>query len=470
MISDVVRRLEMLLHRHAPQPFVKAESRMLDIVPLSWSKLGDVQVSLLPVKNILAEMTTMCGGLSGIELMDRDVCDRLGDVFKQLQSRLDTPRREVVQRFIQLLLLAHQRLKRMKSFGSAQASRHAASRQRADVTFSVHGDLDLFIDMAGLCRLAKVHKWQDVWLLRQKQQQQAMLTKLENFPELLGDVKSAEEREEVLAYLRFELRTHPSSYLPDAKESITELVHHPAWSVSQFVNLTKIPKWFIPAYEVQLDNSIELGMGGFGSVYRGKWMDAEVVVKRVIHFDSSFNSSDHESSSRDEIMISHDAEASEAFRNEVEIWYQLHHPHIIQLFGACHVGESFFVSEYAGGGQLDDYSRDHPNEVWTKLHEAALGLSYLHSHGVVHGDLKCNNILIGSDGHAKLTDFGLSFMSDTTQMRHHQPVVGAVRWKAPEVLRGEGPTFASDIYSFGMCILEVVSGEIPWGRIYQTLL
>ncbi|POM58391.1 Serine/threonine protein kinase [Phytophthora palmivora] len=64
----------------------------------------------------------------------------------------------------------------------------------------------------------------------------------------------------------------------------------------------------------------------------------------------------------------------------------------------------FFLCEYAGGGQLDAYLRDHPDELWEKLHETALGLRYLHMKRVIHSDLKCNNILISSDGRAKLTD------------------------------------------------------------------
>ncbi|KAL4157258.1 hypothetical protein PRNP1_006281 [Phytophthora ramorum] len=133
------------------------------------------------------------------------------------------------------------------------------------------------------------------------------------------------------------------------------------------------------------------------------------------------------------------------------------------MYGACHAGKMFFVCEYAGGGQLDEYLQDHPDEVWQKLYEVALGLRYLNSMGVIHGDLKCNNILVGSDGLAKLTDFGLSSLKGKSSPLDGSNI-GAIQWKAPEVLRGEKATFASDIYSFGMCILEAVSGELPWGR------
>lgn len=122
--------------------------------------------------------------------------------------------------------------------------------------------------------------------------------------------------------------------------------------------------------------------------------------------------------------------------------------------------------------------RDHPDELWGKLYEAALGLRYLHVKNVVHSDLKCNNILVGTDGYAKLADFGLSTLKSTkavckepkVEKKSKKPRVGAIRWKAPEVLGGEKASFASDIYSFGMCILEAVSGKYPGGMTLDPVV
>lgn len=75
--------------------------------------------------------------------------------------------------------------------------------------------------------------------------------------------------------------------------------------------------------------------------------------------------------------------------------------------------QPFFVCEYASNGALDKYLLKHPDEIWTKLHEAALGLLYLHERGIVHCDLKCNNIVVGIDKKAKVTDFGLSLAANT---------------------------------------------------------
>lgn len=162
------------------------------------------------------------------------------------------------------------------------------------------------------------------------------------------------------------------------------------------------------------------------------------------------------------------------FLQETEIWYKLQHQHVVRLWGACHVGNPFFVCELAANGTLSDYLFRSENqfEKWAKLFEAARGLQYLHTkHKVVHGDLKCNNILIGADGNAMLTDFGLSFVLGSPNETSDDDEIGAIRWKAPELLNGSTKgTFASDIYAFGMCIIEAVTGRLPWGLAYDVTI
>ncbi|KAK1944044.1 Ankyrin repeat domain-containing protein 50 [Phytophthora citrophthora] len=265
-----------------------------------------------------------------------------------------------------------------------------------------------------------------------------MLKKLEDLPGFLEGIDDEGEREEVLTYLRFELSKYLTYYATSAMSTIPRVKN-----AIVALGVTK-NDWFIPAYEVEFDQFDEFSRGAFGKVYHGKWKRSDVVVKKVELKDEGDQA---------------------AFLNEVKIWFKLFHPHVVHLFGACHIGQPFFVCEYAGRGQLDAYLRRHPEYLYERLYEAALGLRYLRVKQVVHGDLKCNNILIGSDGRAKLTDFGLS--TTVSKEPEEDPKdngnLGAIRWKAPEVLRGEKATFASDIYSFGMCILEAASGTYPWG-------
>lgn len=104
-------------------------------------------------------------------------------------------------------------------------------------------------------------------------------------------------------------------------------------------------------------------------------------------------------------------------------------------------------------GTISDYlyRQKSEHETWSKLHQAAVGLPYVHSRHIVHGDLKCNNILVGDGRKAKVTDFGILFS------------VGAIRRKAPEVIQSKTRgALASDVYSLGMCIIEAVTGCLPW--------
>ncbi|RLN93903.1 hypothetical protein BBJ28_00023031 [Nothophytophthora sp. Chile5] len=199
-----------------------------------------------------------------------------------------------------------------------------------------------------------------------------------------------------------------------------------------------LPRWFVPQFEVETGAFI--AAGGFGSVYRGQWFGTEVVVKEII-------------------LKKGDTKLKRAeFLREANTWFQLNHRNVVKMYGGCHVGRLVFVCEYASQGTLDSFSKAEgrdPFQTWSALLSAATGLRYLHDVGVVHGDLKGNNILIGKDGVAKLTDFGLSFFRKNADLAE-QGALGAYYWKAPECLNGEVATFASDIFSFGMCIFDAI--------------
>ncbi|POM66285.1 Serine/threonine protein kinase [Phytophthora palmivora] len=304
---------------------------------------------------------------------------------------------------------------------------------------------------AGQSNMRSVYRWEYQWSFRREQQKQKIIEILG--PELLGNITQENQLQDSLESSGFEL----SRCLTSCTNSRTGDVSCIEAS-STAVATPKSVKWFIPVNEVVFDECDKFSRGSFGEVYHGKWKRSRIVVKTV------------------EWKREHD---QVAFLNELEIWHKLSYPHVVQLFGACHIDRLIFVCEYASGGQLDSYLKIHPNELWDRLYEAGLGLRYLHSKWVIHGDLKCNNILVGCDGHSKLADFGLStwYTFRRPEKNEHGsevdediPKVGAIRWKAPEILRGGSATFESDIYSFGMCILEAVTGKYPWGTMLDPVV
>ncbi|EGZ30241.1 hypothetical protein PHYSODRAFT_475617 [Phytophthora sojae] len=203
-----------------------------------------------------------------------------------------------------------------------------------------------------------------------------------------------------------------------------------------------VPGWFIPDHEVQRERS-HLARGSFGKVYRGRWRGEKVVIKCVD-------------------VVTADDERD--FSREARIWLRAQHPNVVRFMGACHLTTPcFFVCEEARNGDLVDFLAKNNDRalVWRLLHGAAVGLQFLHNNNIVHGDLKCNQILVSEDLTAKLTDFGMSFVSLESRPA---ATTGAVRRKAPELLsnKATAPTFASDVYSFGLCVVEAVSGRVPW--------
>jgi len=202
-------------------------------------------------------------------------------------------------------------------------------------------------------------------------------------------------------------------------------------------------RWSIVPDQVALGRSI--ARGSFAEVFEGKWFGTDVVIKKLLEQDAD----------------------RARFRHEVDIWFSLNHEHLIKLYGACSDGPLVFVCERATNGTLASYVEGKQSwEVWEYIRQAALGLRYLHDHGIVHGDLKGNNILVCSDGTVKLADFGLSIFADRPEdVAALFTGLGAYQWKAPECLiSGHTPSYASDIYSFGMCIIEALTRRKPWGE------
>jgi serine/threonine protein kinase len=195
--------------------------------------------------------------------------------------------------------------------------------------------------------------------------------------------------------------------------------------------------------------------GSFGSAHRGVWgPGTEVIVKCLTMDESAIGTKSHSK-----------------VLSEINIWHQLNHPNVIKMFGASHVSSPpFIVCEEAPYGNLFEFlakSEQNGRWMWRLLYQAALGLQYIHGMKVVHGDLKLNNILVGAEHTAKLADFGLSAIRMSSALTRATasgatPESGGLRWRAPECLKNR-PTFASDVYSLAMCIIEAVSGKTPFG-------
>ncbi|KAJ7982934.1 kinase-like domain-containing protein [Mycena polygramma] len=162
--------------------------------------------------------------------------------------------------------------------------------------------------------------------------------------------------------------------------------------------------------------------------------------------------------------------ALKQFGREAVIWRQLFHPNVLPFLGLFMLDNRLcLVSPWMENGHLHQFLRSASSDVdrIPIMLDVATGLNYLHSKGVVHGDLKAANILVTPSGRACIADFGLSFIVDrlsdqftpyTTNARG-----GTARYQAPELLKGESLNhFGSDVYAFACVCYEIFTGKVPF--------
>ncbi|ORY22057.1 kinase-like protein, partial [Rhizoclosmatium globosum] len=143
------------------------------------------------------------------------------------------------------------------------------------------------------------------------------------------------------------------------------------------------------------------------------------------------------------------------------------HENIVRFFG-CHKSEKhvWMVLEYLNRGSvarhIKSYGRIAESSAAFILKSITQALHYLHFNGIVHGDVKGDNILLGSKGEIKLADFGLSFCGVSNTR------AGTYLWMAPEIVKKEQFGTSSDVWSLGICAIECLDGEPPFSHESPT--
>ncbi|KAI3909870.1 hypothetical protein MKW92_048525 [Papaver armeniacum] len=195
----------------------------------------------------------------------------------------------------------------------------------------------------------------------------------------------------------------------------------------------------------------KLGEGGFGSVYKGTLPDGrEIAVKRLSKYSG---------------------QGDLEFKNEVTLVAKLQHRNLMQLIGFSLAGEEkLLIYEFMPNGSLDRFLFDPIRCTqldWERRYEiiggVARGLLYLHEESrlkIIHRDLKASNILLDMDMNPKIADFGMAriFVLDQTQERTSR-IVGTYGYMAPEYIMHGRFSVKSDVFSFGVLVLEILSGQ-----------
>lgn len=156
---------------------------------------------------------------------------------------------------------------------------------------------------------------------------------------------------------------------------------------------------------------------------------------------------------------------------EISIMQQCDSPYVVRYYGSYFKQCDLWICmEYCGAGSVSDIMRLRKKtlseeEIATILSDTLKGLEYLHLRRKIHRDIKAGNILLNSEGHAKLADFGVAGqLTDTMAKRN--TVIGTPFWMAPEVIEEIGYDCVADIWSLGITALEMAEGKPPYGDIH----
>lgn len=157
---------------------------------------------------------------------------------------------------------------------------------------------------------------------------------------------------------------------------------------------------------------------------------------------------------------------------EARLLAALEHPNLVRVYHAMrHHGTWFIVSEYLGGGSLQQLvqrqSKLEPSQALDLLAQGARGLAFIHAQGVVHRDVKPENLLLSAAGEVKLADFGLAQLT-SAERRSVSAQVGTPAFRAPELLQGAAANAATDVYSLGATLYYLLTGRIPFVSLMDS--
>ncbi|XP_059453738.1 serine/threonine-protein kinase STY13-like [Corylus avellana] len=202
----------------------------------------------------------------------------------------------------------------------------------------------------------------------------------------------------------------------------------------------------------KLNMGAAFAQGAFGKLYRGTYNGEDVAIKILERPEND--------PEKAQLM-------EQQFQQEVKMLATLKHPNIVRFIGACRKPMVWcIVTEYAKGGSVRQFLMKRQNRaVPLKLAvkqalDVARGMAYVHGPGLIHRDLKSDNLLINADKSIKIADFGVARIE--VQTEGMTPETGTYRWMAPEMIQHRPYTQKVDVYSFGIVLWELITGNLPF--------
>lgn len=307
-------------------------------------------------------------------------------------------------------------------------------------------------DKVGIRKLVfpRKHKQKSMMLIKKTNKQSANTEIKENKDMVVinnDDSIDVEEKEEKADNSNEEENDGGYYYVPDTQEyvitkvSLTKLILHS-------LNLTGF-SFFIRFEELKFLDKI--GEGGFGVVYSGLWHGKMIAIKKF-HAKEKYPLKS----------------ILNKYIREINTISNIRHPNVVLYIGASiNKNDCYMIGEYISKGSLFDYlhiTKETLNEddQISIAFEIAVAVKYLHSRKILHCDLKSSNILLDEKLKVKISDFGLSKVKSLFNENELKGRIGTPHWMPPEVMCKKEYTEASDVFSYGMILWEILSKEVPY--------
>ncbi|KAI4381809.1 hypothetical protein MLD38_007848 [Melastoma candidum] len=220
-----------------------------------------------------------------------------------------------------------------------------------------------------------------------------------------------------------------------------------------FTDCLQIPSDGTDVWEIdpsQLKNEVKVASGSYGDLYRGTYCGQEVAIK---------------------ILKPGRANAAllKDFAQEIYIMRKIRHKNVVQFIGACTCPPNLcIVTEFMSRGSLYDYLHKHngmfklPSLLKVAM-DVSKGMNYLHQNNIIHRDLKTANLLMDENEVVKVADFGVARVQAETGVMTAE--TGTYRWMAPEVIEHRPYDNKADVFSFGIVLWELLTGELPYAYL-----
>jgi len=195
-----------------------------------------------------------------------------------------------------------------------------------------------------------------------------------------------------------------------------------------------------------------IGHGGMAEVYEAN----DIISKRIVAIKLI----------KEEVMKN--PVNLKRFENEATIAASLNHPNIVKVYNnGIARGVPYIVHEFVKGQTLKDVLDFRGslsiNEALSYMLQLTNGMYYAHQHGIVHRDIKPDNIFVMPDGMIKIGDFGIALAEGVKEVtKDSKDIIGSVHYLAPEVVKGSHASSKSDIYAMGITFFEMITGHVPF--------